>query len=257
MTIAAYLRVYVPASRTDGPVLPHVADPAGRARVLRAGEFGLSAESARDDAFVIDREGVRYVCPRNPRLRMLEGLLAFRHAYGDSITSALVPEEVADRAADELDRIHARFPGVRSHILTSPFAIPLRWFAVFEANERVVEETEDGVAIRYRTVLSEGLARVRRAVQVIEDAGFDDAVVEQVGDLVQWLEEFPRDALVELDYGGVTSLFTDADLVLDESAADINASLAALEREDFEAAGEHYGAAASRWAHAHALAYAN
>jgi len=257
VTIAAHLRVYVPASRADGPVLPHVTDRTGLSRVLRAGEFGLSAESSRDDAFVIDDDGVRYVCPRNPRLRILEGLLAFRHAYGESAAAALVPEEVADRAAAELDRIHARFPGVKSHILTSPFAIPLRWFAVFDPAERIVEDTESGISVRYRTELSEGLLRLRRAVQVIGDAGFDEAIVEQVGDLVRWLEEFPRDALVELDYGGVVTLFDDADLVLDETAADIADSLAALEREDFEAAGEHYGLAAARWAHAHGLAYAN
>jgi hypothetical protein len=257
MTIAAYLRVYVPASRADGPVLPHVEDRTGRTRVLRAGEFGLSSESARDDAFVLDRDGVRYVCPRNPRLRMLEGLLAFRHAYGDMVTSALVPEAVADRAADELDRIHARFPGVKSHILTSPFAIPLRWFAVFDPSERSVEEADGELTIRYRTTLAEGLARLRRAAQVIDDAGFDSAVIEQVGDLVRWLEEFPRDAIVELDYGGVIALFDDADLVLDESAADIAASLDALAEEDYESAGEHYGTAAARWAHAHALAYVN
>jgi len=257
MTIAAYLRVYVPASRTDGPVLPHVEDRSGSARVLRAGEYGLSAESARDDAFVIDRDGTRYVCPRNPRLRMLEGLLAFRHAYGESVASALVPEEVADRAADELDRIHDRFPGVKSHILTSPFAIPLRWFSVFRQSERIIDETDGVMTIRYRTELSEGLLRLRRAAQIIEGAGFDETVIEQVGDLVRWLEEFPRDAIVELDYGGVTSLFDDTDLVLDESAADIAASLEALEREDYEAAGEHYGTAAARWAHAHALAYVN
>ena len=188
---------------------------------------------------------------------MLEGLLAFRHAYGDSITSTLVPEAVAERAADELDRIHARFPGVKSHILTSPFAIPLRWFSLFEQSERIVTDEDGEMAVRYRTELSEGLQRVRRAARIIEGAGFDETVVEQVGDLVQWLEEFPRDALVELDYGGVVNLFDDADLVLDESAADIAASLEALEREDYEAAGEHYGTAAARWAHAHALAYAN
>ena len=257
-TIAAYLRVYVPAERAEGPVLPHVMDrTAAEARVLRSGEFGLSAESNRDDAFVIERDGVRYVCPRNPRLRMLEGLLAFRHAYGDSIASALVPEEVADRAASELDRIHARFPGVKSHILTSPFAIPLRWFAVFDPAERELDDEADGVTIRYRTSLAEGLRRLRRAANIIEEAGFDESVVEQVGDVVRWLEEFPRDALVELDYGGVVSLFEDTDLVLDESAADIAASLDALERGDYEAAGEHYGQAAARWAHAHALAYAS
>lgn len=253
----AYLRVYVPVSGSDGPVLEHVADRSGGINVLRQGEFGLSSESARDDAFVIDDDGHRYVCPRNPRLRMLEGLLAFRSAYAESSVATLVPESVADRAAAELDRIHDRFPGAKSYILTSPFAVPLRWFAVFEQDDRLISDDHGRMTVRYRTALATGLQRVRSAVQVLDDAGFDGAIVEQVGDLVRWLDDFPRDALVELDYGDVAGLFDETDLVLDESAADIGASLDALARGDFNAAGEYYAAAASRWAHAHALAYAN
>ena len=78
MAKAAYLRVYVPVSGSDGPVLEHIAERTAALRVLRQGEFGLSTESTRDDAFVIDEAGNRYICPRNPRLRMLEGLMAFR-----------------------------------------------------------------------------------------------------------------------------------------------------------------------------------
>lgn len=257
MSRAAYLRVYVPISGSDGPVLEHIADRSGGSRVLRQGEFGLLSESGRDDAFVIDQDGYRFVCPRNPRLRVLEGLLAFRSAYAESAVSALVPEEVAERAAAELDRIHDRFPGVKSHILTSPFAIPLRWFVLFQQTERLITEENNLMAVRYRTPLAEGLQRVRRAVQVLEEAGFDEAMVEQVSDVVRWLEGFPRDALVELDYGDVAALFDQTELVLDESAADVGASIDALERGDYDAASEHYMAAASRWAPAHALAYVN
>ncbi len=257
MPNAAYLRVYVPVSGSDGPVLEYVADRSSRASVLCQGEFGLSAESARDDAFVIDEGGRRFICPRHPRLRMLEGLLAFRGTFSDSSAAALVPESVASRATTELDRIHDRFPGVKSHILTAPFAIPLRWFTVFEQSDRLVTQEHGRMAVRYRTALATGLQRARRAVKVLEDAGFDGAIIEQVSDVVRWLEDFPRDALVELDYGNVADLFDETDLVLDESAAEIGASLDALARGDLEAAGEHYAAAASRWAPAHALAYAN
>ena len=257
MANVAYLRIYVPATGSDGPVLEHVTDRSRGIRVLRQGEFGLSSESARDDAFVIDEDGLRFVCPRHPRLRMLEGLLAFRTAVNDSSLALLVPESVADRAAAELDRIHDRFPGVKSHILTSPFAIPLRWFALFEQDDRLIATEYGRMTVRYRTELATGLHRVRHAVQVLEDAEFDDSIIEQVGDVVRWLEEFPRDALVELDYGSVADLFDETELVLDESAAEIGASLEALERGDYELAGEHYAAAASRWAPVHALAYAN
>jgi hypothetical protein len=257
MAKAAYLRVYVPVSGSDGPVLEHIAERTAAPRVLRQGEFGLSTESIRDDAFVIDDAGDRYVCPRNPRLRMLEGLMAFRSAYSDSAASSLVPESVAERAAIELDRIHDRFPGVKSHILTAPFAIPLRWFSLFDQTDRIVEETGDHLSIRFRTPMVLGLDRVRRAAEVIDEAGFDDAIVEQVSDLISWLEVFPSDSIIELDYGGVVEFFDETDLVLDESVAEIAASLEALARGDYEAAGEAYATVASRWAHAHALTYAN
>ncbi len=52
-------------------------------------------------------------------------------------------------------------------------------------------------------------------------------------------------------------LFSDGDLALDESAADIAASLDALERGDLEEAGEHYATAAARWAHAQSLSHVN
>jgi hypothetical protein len=257
MAKSAYLRVYVPVHRSDGPVLEHVGDTTDNGRVLRSGEFGLLTESVRDDAFVIDDGGTRFVCPRHPRLRMLEGVLAFHSMYSDSPLEALVPEDVAKRAARELDHMRSRTPGVRSHILTSPFAVPLRWFAAFTQDERFIAEVDGRLVIRYRTGLADALYRLRHAVRVLEEAGFDDGIVEQVGDVVEWLEEFPRDALVELDYADVVDLFDDTELVLDESAAEVRASLDALEEGDYDAAGEHYSSAASRWAHAHALAYVN
>jgi hypothetical protein len=256
MAKAAYLRVYLPADRIEEPLV-HVAEPDSRGRMLTRGEFGVWDESVRDDAFVLEEEGRRYVCPRYPRLRMLEGLLAFRHAYRGPTASLLVPEATAARAARELDRIQERFPSARSHILTSPFFVPLRWFAAFDPAERRLIEDDGVLTIRYRSRIRDALRRMRRSVQVLEEAGFDDAIIDQVTDLVRWMEQFPQRSILELDYADVASLFTPAELAIDESAAEVAASLGALEDGDFEAASDHYSAAASRWAHAQSLIYAN
>lgn len=256
MTRAAYLRVYLPERRHRG-ALEHVVEPPADAPVLTRGEFGLTHESARDDAFVIVHDGDRFVCPRYPRLRMLEGLLAFRNAYDPSTASTLVPESVADRAAGELERIYMRHPGARSHILTSPFFVPLRWFAAFDPSERTLASESGRLSIRYRTRLRDALARLQRVAEVLEEAGFDEVIVDQVGDVAAWMKPFPGESILELDYGGVASIFSEADLALDESAAEVAASIDALEQGDYEAAGEFYAAAASRWAHAQALAFSN
>jgi len=254
---AAYLRVYVPVDNVDG-YLEHVAsDRRAARRVLTRGRYGVWYESSRDDAFVIDYQGERFVCPRHPRLRMLEGLIAFRNAYPGPVATALVPDQVAVRATAELDRIRRRHPTARSHILTSPFYVPLRWFAAFDPSEREVIDEPAGRTLRYRTRLREAVARMEGAADTLDAVGFDDTVVEQVRDVARWLEPFSEDSVVELDYGEVAAFFDDTELALDESAADVAASLEALAHGDLESAGEHYAEAATRWAFVQSLTYAN
>ena len=256
MASAAYLRVYLPEDEIDSYPEHRAAVPHG-GTVIIGDEHVVWHESDRDDAFVAEVDGHRYLCPRTPRLRMLEGLIAFRRAYPGATGMVLVPEPVADQAVDELEHLHRHHPEERSHILTSPFYAPLRWFAAFDPADRELVELRDGLSIRYRTFLGAAVLRLERAVAVLDGVGFDDSVVEEVRDVARWLEGFPEHALVELDYGGAARLFSDSDLVLDETAADVHASLAALEQGDLDEAGDRYAEAAGRWAHAQALTYAN
>ena len=82
-------------------------------------------------------------------------------------------------------------------------------------------------------------------------------VIEQVRDLERWLAGFPADSMLELDYASIADHFTDADLTFDESAADVRASLEALEWGDGEASREAYVRVAGRWAARQALTFAN
>jgi hypothetical protein len=254
VTPVAYLRVYVPDEA--GSVVEHV--PAfGARRVLVRGAYGVWFESLSDDAFVIEQSGRRLVCPRHPRLRMLEGLLAFRYAYPPGIGESLVPETLARRAAAELALLQADRPEARSHILTSPFHVPLRWFVVFVGKERELLSGPGGPGIRYRTSRRSALRRLQRAGRLLEAVGFDEDTVGLLRDLAGWLQPFPPDSLVELDYGGVAGLFSEYELASDESAADLAASLTALQRGDPEEAGEQYTVVAARWARVQALSFAN
>jgi hypothetical protein len=256
MTAAAYLRVYLPADAA-GRLPRHTVTETGSTPILVRSEFGVYYESVRDDAFVAEHGGRRYVCPRTPRLRMLEGLIAFRNASSAPTSTMLVPDRLVDRASHELEQMQRRRPTLRSHILTSPFYIPLRWFGAFSSTERELIQGDDGLTIRYRTILERAVERLERSVEILDQSGFEDAIVDQVRDVLRWMERFPSDSLLELDYGGVARLFSDAELALDESAADVAASIDALEHEDYDKAGTHYATAASRWAAAQALTYAN
>jgi hypothetical protein len=251
MIKAAYLRVYLPADRVSSVDRPH---PSRRTRVVRVTDHFVWDESLAEDAFSVQWDGSSYLCPRFPRLRMLESALAFSNSYPGL---PLISEAGLRSYADELDGLRRVSPDARSYILSSPWHVPLRWFSAFEPGERELYEGGHGLCIRYRTSLASAAERTVFAVTTLEEAGFSDGVVDQVRDLERWLGEFSSSAMLELDYAGVASLFDESDLVLDESCEEVRKSLEALDRGHFEEAGEFYMAVAGRWAHAQSLMFMN
>jgi len=249
----AFLRVYLPERTLPGQiVVDHPPVPQ-----MAAGAFGLLAEPMQDDALLAEWQGTRFLCPRFPRLRVLEGLLAFHNAYSDIGGDMIVPERVAARAADELSRLHDRQPSVRSHILTAAWHVPLRWFVAFDSTERELVPRSDGTSIRYRTSLVQATDRVASALDTLRGAGFEDVVTEELDELRTWLEDFPAASMVELDYGSVAGFFGDAEVVFDETAGDVHASLEALDMGDLKTAGDRYGQAVARWAPLMAVIHSN
>lgn len=246
---SAYLRSYLRRENAGEYDVP-----AAAGTVLQGNDYFLWTEPPGEDAFCVTWEGETYVCPRNPRLRMLEGLLAFNNAFPDA---GLIPSAELVTANDELTRLRNQTPPMRSHILTSPWHVPIRWFAAFLHEEKELYESGAGVSVRYRTSMGDAQARVGRATQIVASAGFEGPVVAQVEGLESWLDRFPADGMLELDYGRVADLFTEGDLVLDESAADTAASLLALELGNFEEAGSFYAKIARRWGPVQSLAFSN
>ncbi len=251
ITATAHLRMYIEEIQFQRAGGRKVAPK------LDLSELGLLGENPDGEDLLVEWSGRAFVCPRNTRIRMLEGVLAFYNAYASAGSSLIVPERVAQRAAEELVRLTKAGPAAKSHILTTAWFIPLRWFVPFAPEEREVLGGEDVSGIRYRTSAVGARKRLQRALKALRLSGLDDNVVQQVDDLAEWVAGFPRGSMLELDYGTVAALFSAPDLVLDETAADVWASIAALERGDVEEAGEHYGAAASRWATAIAVTFSN
>ncbi len=251
MIKAAHLRVYVPGEAPDG------ATKRPEPRLREVSEYGLMSESLNDGVLSATWNDTTYVCPRHPRLRLLEGLLGFRNAYPGLTAELLIPEEVAERAAAELEALKDHDPGAKSHILSSPWHVPLRWFSAFDPAERSVVPVAEGSTVLYRTTIAQANDRLTRTLVILQAAGFQDAVIDQVQELHNWVAGFDDEFLLELDYGGVAEFFSEGALALDETAADIQASLGALEAGNLDEASEHYSKAAARWAQAQALTYMN
>ncbi len=254
MVKSAYLRVYEPEDKVTVavdrlPVAGFISED------VTWSEYGLVDEPLREDVLAAEWDGGRYLCPRRPKLRLLEGVLAFHNAFVGG--EVLVPETIAATAAAELQQLRDREPEQRSHILTSPWHVPLRWFVAFDPADREVVQTDQHVSIRYRTDRRSASKRLSKALKILEEVGMDDGVVENVRDYSDWISKFSVDALIELDYGSVAELFDGAQLVFDESASEVWASILALGDKDWERSARMYNEVSGRWSHAASVTQLN
>lgn len=197
---------------------------------------------------IVRRAGGRtFLCPQRTRLRMFAGLLAFRTSVPEEVADAFVPEGEARRAAAELAALADADPRVRSHILHANWHVPLRWFTAFDPLQRILTEDKDGLRLRYETDMAEAKSRLARSLEILDDASFDESVVDAVRELASWVEQFADDGLLELDYGTVAGLFLPEDLVEDHSAAELWSSLDALAAGDGPLAQRLFSQMADRW----------
>lgn len=254
MIKTAQLRVYVPVDPVRGAGLPAFADAECRPA---DGPWGLIGESMEEGVLVAHWRGRTFVCPRTPLLRVLEGVLAIRQAYRRLGEAAIIPEEVAASARNRLEDIRREDPELRSHILSSAWHIPFRWLVAFDPQAKEVVGAAGRTTVRYRVEHAEAAARLERARSLLSGIESFGPVAAEIAELASWIEGFPTDSLVELDYGGIADLFPEDELLLDDSVGDVWAALEALGRGDLAAAIEHRDRIASRWAGPVAVGYSS
>lgn len=245
MTKTAYLRVYSPDISGSSEPVP------GFVR-----RYGLLSESEGDANWVVDWQDRRLVCPRNLRLRVLESTVAFANAF-QGLGSGLIPEEFARAADKELRHYQEEHPSHRSHVLTSAWHVPVRWFSAFDPQDREVYDVDGVARLRYRVDLQVARGRVSRVLEVLRRLEVFQGPAEEIDQLDEWLSQFPAESMLELDYADVSQLFEPQELVLDDSVEHIQDSVGALERGDMMAAGESYGRVVARWAHAFSVTFSN
>lgn len=251
MIRTANLRVYLEEAATAVRGLPEA--PSQRVSPVAVG-VALTMERAGSDAYTTEWRGRVYRCPRTPMVRMLEGLLALR-AASSQLGPPLFPQSAADEARQRLEALKKSDGGV-AHILTSAWHVPMRWFVPFAPDQREIVETP-ATNIRYRQLVGEGMDRLDEAIDILEHSDIPSAITAEVRELRAWLRAFPPSSMVELDYGSVARFFNDGELALDQSVADLWASLDALSSNNWPTAGERYGTLVERWALPMAIAYSN
>ncbi|MEX1037485.1 MAG: hypothetical protein WDZ96_01355 [Acidimicrobiia bacterium] len=245
MTKTAFLRVY-------SPVGPHDEEPVPA--FVRT--YGMLSESEHDPSHAVEWEGKKMSCPRYLRLRVLESTVAFANSFQGMGTS-LIPEAAAEAADRELRSYRAQHPEHRSHVLTSAWHVPVRWFVGFSPDQREVYGDVDAPRVRYRSGIVAVRDRLQRAVDVLRKVGMIQGPTVEMEQLISWLAPFPAESMVELDFAEVSDLFPPEELVLDDSVSLVQESVDALESGDMMRAGELYGTVVTRWSHAYAVTFSS
>jgi hypothetical protein len=303
---AAELRVYEPLAAFDvqerrrwqqyaqSPAVPSGQAGARRERILglvgacRQTPAVPRAGDAGEHAAVLRGESGLLICPLRTELRCWEAAVETRAALAPEVARAVLPEAEVSLASAEHQRWLAEHPTRRSHVQASRWSVPVRWFVMFDREERRLQlgpaaveygtgelglggsfggglgdygAPAEGVTVSrslvYRTAMAQARRRVARALQVLRKALPDGPTVPSVEALGRWLEEYHPRSLVELDYLGLVDLCTDADLRNDDSAGDVAEALAALQRGDTKLAAEAYDRVTERWRIAYAVESAN
>jgi hypothetical protein len=264
---ASYLRVYEPLTAFDrdrqvfwrryareGRALGPIDGPVRqRTAVLEAlGAGWTRLPDLPDEAYVLEWGDSLLVCPWNLRLRVAEAALNARDGVPSVLADAFVPPVLAGQARaiveDWRNGAKVLEHGVpRVHEQVATWGVPLRWFVFVDLEEREFHLSDRRRTLRYRTEISKARRRAHRGVSVLRKSLGDAPITEAVEEGTRWLEEFHPRSIVELDYGGLTTLLPDEDLAQDDSPGLVAAGLSALSRGDAEAATEAYEKLVARW----------
>ncbi len=209
-----------------------------------------------DGAHFLEREGKRYVAPWSTAARCWTALEDFKFTLPTSITKFFIPQAIEESINGTIDIVEDKI----SHILTSTWSIPPRWFALFTPDERLRGVNEDGHFTVLRTSISNAKSRCAFTHQAVLGAFGEGAVEGEVAELLAWLEIFDGKSIVELDYGGLAVYLNnqlvnsgEVGLDADTSVEDVTTSIAGLASGDGALAGKGYERLVSRWRRVSAL----
>ena len=221
-----------------------------QALALRRLVFPEPPAGRPDGAHVLDINGIRYVSPWSTATRCWAALDDFKESLPSSITPFFIPSSLEEVITTGVDLLEDRVP----HIITENWVIPPRWFSIFTTDERVRGEDEDGPFSFARTTMSKARDRAEKSHEIVSGAFGQGPVEQEIENMLDWLELFHPESLVELDYGGLAS-YLDSSLRAqgldgiseDSSIEDVEFSLQGLASGDGSVAGQGYERLVSRW----------
>ena len=213
----------------------------------------LRSTSAKPDgAHIIELDGRRYVSPWSSAVRSWTAMEDFKESVPAPLAKFFIPQDVESFITFQAEA--ENLEDKVSYIINETWMIPPRWFSLFTPEERDRGINEDGPYTTARTSIKRAMQRGVFTHQTVVQSFGNGPIEQEIGDLIEWMDIFHPESLVELDYGGLAGYLDSilrneglGGLEADTSIEDINSSLAGLAEGDGQRAGQGYERLISRW----------
>ncbi|MGO3151695.1 MAG: hypothetical protein ACTIJJ_03615 [Galactobacter sp.] len=161
------------------------------------------------------------------------------------LTEAILPDAAVEAHAERLQEQGMWLDDELVFTQEAVWGIPLAWFSLFDEDEPVEIDDVDELltSARIHTTLTLALERAHRTATLLAQAADELPLVDELVNLMDWLEDFHPDSMVELDYGLLARLVWP-----DESVGDLHAGVEALAEGDVTTAAAAHHRLVRRWA---------
>jgi hypothetical protein len=230
-----------------------VTSPTGKDEQMKALRRTIVTEPPAlkpDGAHVLEHEGKKYIAPWSTAARCWAALHDFKSSLPITLSKFFLPQKIEEAIYIDSEVVEDKV----SHIVTTTWTIPPRWFALFEPSDRLRGTNDDGAYTILRTSISNAKQRCSFAHQAVVSAFGNGSIEQEIADLLLWLQIFNDQSIVECDYGGL-AVYLEKSIVengepglnVDTSIEDVAKSLAGLAAGDGSLAGQGYERLVNRW----------
>ena len=203
-----------------------------------------------DGIHILEIDSKKYIAPWSTSTRCWAALDDFKSLF----PSSLIPFFIPQKLEESIKLLGEIIEDKVSHIITSTWSIPPRWFALFSPEDRLRGNNKDGAFTILRTTIASAKQRATFTHQSVLGAFGVGAIESEISDLIKWLEIFDAKSIVELDYGGLATYLNnllllngEVGLDADTSVEDVASSIAGLASGDGALASRGYERLVSRW----------
>src|SRR5699024_7825280 len=157
---------------------------------------------------VSEADGADRFCPAPEDIRGWEALESLTEHTSKATLDIIAPKSARRRAASRRAEWLQDAKDTRIFTRVSAWDVPPSWWLFFSLSEDqiITDETEAGLRVLIRTDILAASARMEWAAETISDTSKVVDMVEQTSDLVEWIDSFDMNSILELDLGGMSDV---------------------------------------------------